>query len=203
MINFVISKVKLEEFVVSEEELGNHHCSVSLYFVHVKVEGLQICALFESFSEILSSFTLYVVSLQVEVQQSWRLRDEITKCLCTYISDLIVTQVNLFNINRVPFKRCTNDDKMVIGYAIREHLFVVSWNGDVDRVIFVVSFFKVLHKGVMRFESCLLRLFLVELNNISLDEFSIVNLRLLVLHVFNCFHCFLLIVRLNCLIQKL
>ena len=58
MVNFVVSKVELEEFIVGEEQLGNHHCSVGLNFVHVQVEGLQICAFFKGFSEILSSFTL-------------------------------------------------------------------------------------------------------------------------------------------------
>ena len=67
MVNFVVSKVELEELVVSEEQFSDHHCSVGLYFVHVKVEGLQVCALLKGFSKILSSFTFNEVSLQVEI----------------------------------------------------------------------------------------------------------------------------------------
>ena len=117
---------------MSKQKLSDHHSSISLDLVHIEVEGLQIRAFLQSFCEILCAFTFDVVSLQVEVEESWRLRNEITKSFGTYISNRVVSQVNFFDVNGVPLERCTYHDQVIIGYAIREHLLVVAWDIDVD-----------------------------------------------------------------------
>jgi hypothetical protein len=48
---------------VREEELGHHHGSVSLNFVAIQVEHLQVGAVLKGLSKVLSSIRLNLVSL--------------------------------------------------------------------------------------------------------------------------------------------
>ena len=97
MVDLVVAEVEGQQLVVSEEQFSNHHCAIGLNFVQIKVQSLQQSALLKCFSQVLSTLALDVVSLQVKTEQTWRLRDEVTESFCTNISDLVVTEVNIFN----------------------------------------------------------------------------------------------------------
>ena len=151
VINFVISKVERKKLIVSEKQLSHHHCSICLYLVVVEIKWLEICALFQSLCKVLCSFWFDVVSLQVQAHQSWALWDQISKSFCTNISNLIVAKVNLFDVDSVTFESCANNNEMIIGYAVGEDLLVVAWYDNIDVVVFIICFFKVLHEGIVGF----------------------------------------------------
>ena len=66
MIDLVVAKVQRQKLVVSEKQFSNHHSATSLNFVQVQVQELQVGALLERLSQVLSTLTLNFVSLEVE-----------------------------------------------------------------------------------------------------------------------------------------
>ena len=92
-----------------------------------------------------------MVSLQIQTHQSWALRDKIPKSFRTNISNLIVPEIYLFNVDSVTFKSCANNNEMIIGYAVGEDLLVVAWDDNIDVVVFIICFFEVLHEGIVGF----------------------------------------------------
>ena len=151
MVNFVVAKVERKKLIMSEKQLSHHHCSICLYLVVVEIKWLEICALFQSLCKVLCSLWFDVISLQVQAHQSWALRDQISKSFRTNISNLIVAEIYLFNVDSVTFECCANNNEMIIGYAVGEDLLVVAWNDNIDVVVFIIGFFKVLHEGIVGF----------------------------------------------------
>ena len=75
-------------------------------------------------------------------------------------------------------------DQVVISDPISEHVLVISMNDNVNRVVFIVSFFKVLNEGVVRLEASLRRLLLIEGNDVAFDQLSeVFNLLLATINV--------------------
>ena len=149
VVNFVISKVERKKLIMCEKQLSHHHCSICLYLVVVEIKWLEIRAFFQSLCQVLCSLWFNVVSLQVQAHQPWALWDQITKSFRTNISNLIVAKVYLFDVDSVTFECCANNNEMIIGYAVGEDLLVVAWDDNIDVVVFIVCFFKVLHEGIV------------------------------------------------------
>lgn len=63
MLDLVVSKVEGKHLIVREEKLSHHHGTVGLNFVAVEVKHLQVRAVLEGFSKVLSTVRLDLVSL--------------------------------------------------------------------------------------------------------------------------------------------
>ena len=70
VVNFVASKTQRDQLIVSEQQLGYHHCTARFDFVQVKVQTLQVRALLERLSQVLRALALDLVSHEVEVKKS-------------------------------------------------------------------------------------------------------------------------------------
>lgn len=107
MINLIVSKIEGQQFVVGKEKLGYHHGTIGLDFVIVEIQILKVGAFFQRFSQKLSSFTLDFVSLEVETEKPLTLGNEVGKSLSSLISDLIKTQIDIFNVDSILIESCT------------------------------------------------------------------------------------------------
>lgn len=63
MFDFVVSQVEGEHLIVREEKFSDHHGSISLDFVSIKVEHLQVSAILQGLSEVLGTIRLDLVTL--------------------------------------------------------------------------------------------------------------------------------------------
>jgi hypothetical protein len=68
VVDFVIAEVEREQLVMSEKQLGDHHCAVCLDLVLIQIQILQVCAFFKSLSKTLSSITLNFIALKIETE---------------------------------------------------------------------------------------------------------------------------------------
>ena len=84
---------------MGEQKLSYHHSTVGFNFVHVQIQILEVTTFFESFGQELSSLTFDFIALDVEAEKSWTLANKISECLCSLISNVVVTQINVFDVN--------------------------------------------------------------------------------------------------------
>lgn len=70
MIYLIVSEVERKEFVVRKEQLGDHHSPVGLDLVTPQIEVLQTRALPQGLCQVLRSFALDLVPLDVQSQES-------------------------------------------------------------------------------------------------------------------------------------
>jgi len=107
MINLVVSEIEGQQFVVGKEKLCYHHGTVGLDFIIVEIQILEVGAFFQRFSQKLSTFTLDFVSLEVETEKPLTLGNEVGESLSSLVSDLIVAQIDIFNVNSILIESCT------------------------------------------------------------------------------------------------
>ena len=92
---------------------------------------------------------------------------------------MVVPQIDLINVDSVAFKSVANQDEVIIGDSVREHVLVIARDDDVERVVLVVGLLQILDECVVRVHASLLSLLLVQGDDVALDQFS----KLLVLPV--------------------
>ena len=114
MINFVVTKTKGNELIVSEKKLSHHHSSTSLNLVHVEVQTLKVGAVLEGLSQVLGSLTLNGVAHQVQIEKSDRLADQVSEGTRTDITDLIVAKIDLLNMDGVTCESRADNDQVVV-----------------------------------------------------------------------------------------
>ena len=175
-----------------EQQLSDHHSATSLDLVHVEVQGLKVGAVFEGFSEVLSTFTLNAVTHQVQIEESNRFADQVTKGTSSDIRDLVVSEVNLFDMDSISLEGRADEDDVVVSDAVSEHVLMVSVDNDINGIILIVSFFKVLNEGIVRLHASLLTLVFVEVDDVALDELSKIFNLLLAVHIHLLLHLVLL-----------
>jgi hypothetical protein len=123
---------------------------------------LQISALLERLSQVLSTFRLDVVTLETQAQQAGRFRNKFCQRLRAEVSDFIVSEVDLLNVNREVAQRFAQDHQLFIVNTIGEVPLVISLDDDVDLIIFVVGLLKISNECFMRLDVGFFAGFLVD-----------------------------------------
>lgn len=114
-----------------KQQLCHHHGAASLDFVHIEVKRLQGRAVLKGLSQVLRALTLDLVSHKIQIQKTNALADEISECTSSNISDHVVAQVYLINVDGIALQSRADDDQMVVSDTVREHILVVSVNDNV------------------------------------------------------------------------
>jgi len=96
---------------------------------------------------------------------------------------VIVSQVDLLDVDRVALECRANDDQVVICDPIREHVFVVPVDDNVDAVVLVVGFLQVLYERIVRLQTSLLTLLFVQVDDVALDQLGEIFNLLLSIHL--------------------
>ena len=96
---------------------------------------------------------------------------------------MIVSQVDLLDVDRVALECRANDDQVVICDPIREHVFVVPVDDNVDAVVLVVGFLQVLYERIVRLQTSLLTLLFVQVDDVALDQLGKIFNLLLSIHL--------------------
>jgi len=96
---------------------------------------------------------------------------------------VIVSQVDLLDVDRVALECRANDDQVVICDPIREHVFVVPVDDNVDAVVLVVGFLQVLYERIVRLQTSLLTLLFVQVDDVALDQLGKIFNLLLSIHL--------------------
>ena len=104
----------------------------------------------------MGTFTLNLVSHQVQIEESDGLADEIAEGACANISDLVVSEVNLFNMDSVALQSRADHDQVVISDSISKHVLVISVDNDIDGVVFIIGLLEVLNESIVRVKTGLL-----------------------------------------------
>ena len=104
----------------------------------------------------MGTFTLNLVSHQVQIEESDGLADEIAEGTCANISDLVVSEVNLFNMDSVALQSRADHDQVVISDSISKHVLVISVDNDIDGVVFIIGLLEVLNESIVRVKTGLL-----------------------------------------------
>ncbi len=123
---------------------------------------LQISALLERLSKILSTLRLDVVTLETQAQQAGRFRNKFCQRLRAEVSDFIVSEVDLLNVNREVAQCVAQDHQLFIVNTISEVPLVVSLDDDVDLIVLIVGFLKISNECFVRFDVGFFAGFLVD-----------------------------------------
>ena len=126
VVDFVVAEIQRLQLVVSKQQLSNHHRAVRLNLVAIQVESLQACTVLQSIREVLCAFRLDLVALKTEADKPGGLSNQVSKRFCADISDFVVAEVDIFDVDSVELERFAYGDQVLVGYAICEHELVVS-----------------------------------------------------------------------------
>ena len=93
--------------------------------------------------------------------------------LCAFVSYLVVTQIDVLDVNSELVESGTEGDQSSIVHSVVEVLFVVSLDHDLKGFVVLHSLLKVLHEGVMRSDLDLLTFLLVQETYFLFVKFSV------------------------------
>jgi hypothetical protein len=99
------------------------------------------------------------------------------------VSDLVVAQINVRNVDRIPLQCLAEHNQSLIVDSVREIILIVSLNHQVNRIVLLVGFLQVGTESFVSFDIRLLAVFTILVEHFGLYQLSILNLLLLSLPV--------------------
>lgn len=92
------------------------------------------------------------------------------------VSDFVVAEVNLANVNGVALERLAQDNECLIVETISEIILVITEDGQINCIVLIVSFFQVSAKGFVCLDISLSAVFAILAEHVGLNQLSILNL---------------------------
>ncbi len=98
-------------------------------------------------------------------------------------SVLVVAQINVRNVDRIPLQCLAEHNQSLIVNSVREIILIVALNHQVNRIVLLVGLLQVGTESFVSFDIRLLAVFTILVEHFGLYQLSILNLLLLSLPV--------------------
>jgi hypothetical protein len=96
------------------------------------------------------------------------------------VSYLIVSKVNIANVDRVSLQRLTQHNQCLVVNSIGEVVFVVTLNDKVDCIVLIVGLFQVGAESFVSFDVSLLTILAILIENFRFGELGVLDLLIVV-----------------------
>ena len=134
---------------------------------------MQVGALFQRLGEVLCTFTLDLVALQVQAQQPRTLGDQVAKSLRSFVGDLVESKIDVLNVDGELIQCCAESNEVLVGYTVFEVKLIVSLDDDFKGLVVLHCLLEVLHQAGVGVDTNLLTLLLVDELDFLLAKFSV------------------------------